>query len=122
MRNTARMIVVLSALGSLACTLYAGQHNRSVLLVGMFAVWVSAPYAGVLGVLRMGDRIPRQSATLRTIAIVLSVSALATYTEFSPYPAGHNRAAPFLLVPICMWAVTAGMFFYARRTRTQIPR
>src|ERR1700676_1500387 len=101
MRSAARVLVVLCALGSLACTLYAGQHNRSILLVSMFAVWVTAPFVGLLGVLRGAGRGGGQAATvLHVSAVILSLATLVLYAAFALHPPGHNAAAPFLVLPM----------------------
>jgi len=116
MRSAARILVMLCGLGSMACTLYAGHHNRSLLLVSMFAVWVVLPFLGFLSVLRIANRGSTQTATiLQAIAMVLCAAALILYAAFALYPQGHHAAAPFLLLPVCSWAVVGAMFFYARR-------
>lgn len=123
MRSAARMVVILCALGSLAFTLFAGHHNRSILLVGMFAVWVVAPSVGILGALRVAERGSTQAATVvHTMAIILSCAALVLYAAFALHPLVHNAAAPFLLVPVCAWAATGGMFLYARGDGARISR
>jgi hypothetical protein len=121
--SAARIVVILCALGSLGCALFAGHHNRSILLVGMFAVWVVAPYVGVLGVLRIAERGPTQAATITgAMAFILSCAALVLYGAFALHPLVHNAAAPFLLVPVCTWVAIAGMFLYARGKRAPIHR
>lgn len=123
MRSAARIVVILCALGSLAFTLYAGHHNRSILLVGMFAVWVVAPSVGVLGVLRVAERGSSHAATIvSAMAFILSCAALVLYGAFALHPLVHNAAAPFLLVPVCLWVAIAGMFLYARSNSALIPR
>jgi len=116
MRNIVRIVVVLSALGSLACTIYAGQHNRSVLLVGMFAVWVVAPFAGLLFVLRPSASGPSPAATsLQSICMILSLAGLAIFAVFALRPLVHQAAAPFLVVPFCLWIGVAGLALGRRR-------
>ena len=118
MRNIARIVVVLSALGSLACTLYAGQHNRSVLLVGMFAVWVVAPFAGLLVVLPRWERALSQPATLLLAnAMVLSITEFFIYAMYALHPRGNNAAAPFLLGPVFSWGAIASGFLFIRSQR-----
>lgn len=116
MRMAARVFVVLCALGSLACTLYAGQHNRSVLLVAMFAVWVIAPFAGLLVVLRSAGQ---AGTVVPAIAITLSLATLVLYAAFALHPLARTAAAPFLLLPMCSWAVVVYMFFFVRSKRAQ---
>jgi hypothetical protein len=120
-RSAARLVVILCALGSLAFTLFAGHHNRSILLVGMFAVWVVAPSVGILGVLRVAERRSTQAETIvQAMAFILSCAALVLYAAFALHPLAHNAAAPFLLVPVFLWVAIAGMFLYARGTGAPI--
>jgi hypothetical protein len=115
MRLAARVFVVLCALGSLACTLYAGQHNRSMLLVGMFAVWVVAPFAGLFVVLPRWESASSQSATLlHATVIVFCITAFFIYAMNTLHPRGHNAAAPFLLEPLFMWGGIASGFLFVR--------
>jgi hypothetical protein len=115
MHRATRILVLLSALGSLACTLYAGHHNRSFLLVGMFAAWVGAPFVGMLAVLRGAEGTSAQAATLvRTLAIVVSLVSLALYFVFMLRPLGHSAAAPFLVIPVFSWVAVAAMMLVAR--------
>jgi hypothetical protein len=115
MRRATRILVLLSALGSLACTLYAGHHNRSFLLVGMFAAWVGTPFVGMLAVLRGVEGASARAATLvRTLAIVVSLVSLALYFVFMLGPLGHSAAAPFLVIPVCSWVAVAAMMLIAR--------
>lgn len=115
MRRATRILVLLSALGSLACTLYAGHHNRSFLLVGMFAAWVGSPFVGMLAVLRGADRVSTRAVMLvRTVAIVVSLVSLGLYFVFMLYPLGHSAAAPFLVIPVCSWVAVATMMLIAR--------
>jgi len=115
----ARVFVILCALGSLASTLYAGHHNRSILLVGMFAVWVVAPFLGLLGVLRGVERGSGPAAKVfHMIALILGFAALGLYAAFALRPPARNAAAPFLILPMCSWAVVACMFLFARSKRT----
>jgi hypothetical protein len=89
----------------------------------MFAVWVAAPFVGLLGILRVAERTsPKAARILQAMAMIVSGVTLLLYAGFTLHPLGHSAAAPFLLVPVCMWAATASMFFYARRNRTQISR
>jgi len=114
MRRAARILVLLGALGSLACTLYVGQHNRSLLLPALFAAWVAAPFVGVLAVLRGVEGGPTRAVmVLQSAAIIISIAALGLYVAFALRPLGHSAAAPFLLIPVCSWVAVAGMMLYA---------
>ncbi len=116
MRRTARILLILCSLGWLAFTLYAGRHNRSMVLVALFAVWVALPLFGLLRILRRSERAARQIETMvQTLAIALGIAALAIYGVFALRPAGHAAAAPFLLVPVLLWLAIGSMSLYTRR-------
>jgi hypothetical protein len=115
MRSVTGVLVLLCALGSVAFTLYAGQHNRSIVLVVMFALWVGLPFVGIVGVLRRGDRGSRR--TTRTTALILSFASLAIYAMFALHPLGHRAAAPFLVVPLASWIVLGVLHLRARGDR-----
>jgi len=115
MRRATRILVLLSALGSLACTFYAGHHNRSFLLVGMFAAWVGSPFVGMLAVLRGADGVSARAViVVRTLAITVSLVSLGLYFVFMLHPLGHSAAAPFLVIPVCSWVAVAAMMLIAR--------
>lgn len=106
---------MLCALGSLACTLYAGHHNQSFLLPALFAAWVGAPFVGMLAVLRSAESGPARAVRfLRSAAIIIGVATLGLYLAFTLHPQGHSTAAPFLLIPVCAWLAIAGMMLYTR--------
>ena len=115
MRRAARIVVLLGALGSLACTLYTGRHNQSFVLPGLFAAWVAAPFVGMLAVLRGAE--DRSARALSTTAIIGSIVALGLYLVFALRPPVHSAAAPFLLIPVCAWVAVTGMMFYAHTNR-----
>lgn len=116
MRIATRVLVVACALGSLVSTLYAGRHNHSILLVGLFAVWVLAPFLALLGVLPKWERAWAAPAKLQVCMILLSLTVLFIYAMNAWHPLGHNAAAPFLLAPVGLWgAVVCGFVFVRER-------
>jgi tryptophan-rich sensory protein len=120
MRRTARILLILCSLGWLAFTLYAGRHNRSIVLVALFAVWVALPLFGLLRVLGGVERATQQIETkVQMLAIVITAVALTIYAVFALRPAGHNAAAPFLLVPALLWLAIGSMSLYVRRKGVQ---
>jgi hypothetical protein len=115
MLRAIRILVLLSALGSLACTLYAGHHNRSFLLAGMFAAWVGAPFVGMLAVLRGAEGGSAKGVRLvRALAIFVSLASPALYIAFLLLPPGHSAAAPFLVIPVVSWVAIAAMMVAAQ--------
>jgi tryptophan-rich sensory protein len=79
---------------------------------------VAAPFVGMLAVLRGPDDGSAQAIkALGTMAIICSIAVLGLYLVFTLRPPGHSAAAPFLLIPVCLWVAVAGMMFYAHANR-----
>jgi hypothetical protein len=107
-RRTALIIVLLCTAISLGLMLWVGRHNRSVLLVLMFAVWVASPFAGLVWVHRVAMRWSalRQQATYAQMYFI-SVATVAIYAAVAFLVHLSKPAAPFLAVPALTWVVIA---------------
>ena len=118
MRIAARLVIVLCALGSLACTLYAGHNNRSMLLVLLFAVWVLAPFLALLMLLPRWERalLPR-APLLQTCVMIFCIAVCFVYAMNAWHPHGHSAAAPFLLGPMFSWSAIVCGFLFVRSQR-----
>jgi len=103
LRIIAVSIVGISAVGSLLMTLHAGQHNNSILLVGLFVSWVLSPYLALL-ILNAGSKhwqvLSRE--TLYYLMILLSIISLLSYSGIL-IPHGMKPAFIFLVIPLISW-------------------
>jgi hypothetical protein len=55
-QRTAIIGLAIGGAASLALTLYAGRHQRSVILILLFALWVVSPFLGILCAHLITDR------------------------------------------------------------------
>ena len=118
LRRLLRTGLWLAAAGSLACTLYAGRENKSVLLVAMFAVWVLSPFLGLAVAELMAARAPRGLASaIRASALVISIGSLALYVVAAASPPGHHKAFAFLAIPTVSWFAILPMMIAPRFAR-----
>ena len=118
LRMLARAGVWIAAAGSLACTLYAGRHNKSMVLDALFAAWVLSPFAGLGWLHRVADRAPRDiAAALRASSLVICISSLAIYVAIAASRPGHHTAFAFLVVPTTSWLTILTMWIAPRLAR-----
>jgi len=101
------ILVIACAAGALASTLYTGRHNPSWLLVGLFVVWVLAPYVAVAFYMM------RRPAAL---ALAVSVGSLLVYVYAAIGPGAHG-AFLYLIVPAGCWAALGAMSLVNERFR-----
>ena len=86
-------------------TLYAGQSNKSVLLVALFIIWVLSPFAAILAVhvvYRLGATMIR--VTVYCLMLVITVVSLLGYSGQFNSPAARP-AGVFLIVPLVLWVL-----------------
>jgi hypothetical protein len=100
LRRASRIALVVGAAGSLGLMLYAGRHNKHLLITALFIVWVLAPFAG----LALADRLsPRWPATVRrTLQVVMLLTALVSlviYVMNAIWPRQQQAAFVYVAVP-----------------------
>ena len=87
----------------MALALYVGR-NAPPLLPLIFALWVIAPFLGVL----FADLVwKRSGAMLHGLMVFLAVGSLAIYGRVAFGPPMAKPAAPFLIVPAASWLLIA---------------
>jgi hypothetical protein len=107
----ARVAAWAGAVGSVGLMLYVGRRNASVLLMVIFAVWVIAPFLGVL----FADLVrKRGGAMLHGLMLILAVGSLAIYGWVAFGPPMAKPAGVFLIVPAVSWLLIGAA---ARRSR-----
>ncbi|HEY2856866.1 MAG TPA: hypothetical protein VGJ21_00445 [Terracidiphilus sp.] len=123
MRGILRVGVWVAAAVSLGCTLYAGRHNSSVFLMGLFGVWVLSPFFGIVWMDRVSERSPRDlAAAARASSIVICITSLGLYVTVAAIPAGRHTAFAFLVVPACSWLAIVSMLIASRLARRRMGR
>ena len=98
--------MVAGAVGSVGLMLYAGRHNDSLILLGLFTGWVLSPFVALLA----ADRVSKNwsvvtRATLYSVMLAFAVGFLAIYGYVVWGPPRAKIGAVFLMVPLVSWAV-----------------
>jgi hypothetical protein len=82
LRGAAQIAVLAGASGSLGLMLYASGHNRSLILLLLFATWVLSPFVAIVFANVVSTRWPAPArATLHVVMLVLTLGSLAIYGE-----------------------------------------
>jgi hypothetical protein len=107
-RSTILIAILLGAASSLGLMLYAGRHNRSPVLIALFAVWVFSPFAALLCASMPSRRWTHQAGVaLHAVAALLTLSSLAVYGLVA-YGSVHLKVgAVFLMTPLASWVLIA---------------
>jgi hypothetical protein len=103
-RPAALGAAVAGAIGSVVFTLMVGRHNQSWILMGLFIVWVLAPFIAF----GLADRLSRRwSVPTRTalywITLIVALGSLLIYGTVALGPPRPKPAAVFLMVPLGSW-------------------
>jgi len=94
-----------------ALALYVGRRNASPLLPLIFAVWVIAPFLGML----FADLVwKRGGAMLHGLMLLLAVGSLAAYGSVAFGPPMAKPAAIFLMVPAASWLLIGAVALSSR--------
>ncbi len=103
LRTTAVIAAVAGATASLGLMLYLGRHNQSIILIGLFAIWVLSPFLGLLIGIVISKRWSELTrVTLYGLMLFLAVGSLIIYVEVALDPP-PKLAFPFLVVPLGSW-------------------
>ncbi len=115
LRSTVLFARWFGALASIAFTLHAGRHNRSALLVALFAGWTLLPYFGLIAADRLAARARRDIASaIRAATILLALAPPGIYAAASILTPGSTATFAFLAVPAASWLAIATLLIAAR--------
>ena len=109
-RIAAMVAVLTGAVGSVACTLFAGRRNPSGILVTLFVLWVLAPFVGLAWAGFVSTRWPVLTRnTLYSVMLLLTLACLAIYGNAALHPPATRGAFIFLVLPpaSCLFAAIA---------------
>lgn len=122
LRAAALIAVLAGAVGSIALVLRAGHRNPSRLLIGLFVIWVLAPFIALVAaaiVSKHWSAVTR--TTLYIVMLVVTLGTLAIYGNVVFGPPRPQTAFVFLVVPPASWLLMAivvpGAAWMARRRR-----
>ncbi len=122
-RGVALLFVLLGAAASLGLMFWVGRHNKSVVLVLMFAVWVACPFAGLLWLHRTARRwgVSRQQSTYAQM-IFISLASVAIYAAAAFLIHLAKPAAPFLAIPAATWVLIAAILWIGNSRAKEAPQ
>lgn len=104
----ARAATIVSAIVSLGCMFWVGQHNRSIFLVTLFALWVLSPFIGLLWARRFAYWYQYAAqAMIYGLIFLVSVGSAIFYAVAAFGPRWSHPALPFLATPLLSWFLIA---------------
>src|SRR5436190_19996122 len=108
--QTAALTVALAgAAGSVGLTIFQGRRNPSLLLMGIFAIWVLSPFVAlVISIVRSKGWTFPTRVMLWGLTLTITIGSLAVYASVALGPPRPQPAAFFLVVPMLSW-VLAGV-------------
>ena len=119
LRGVALLTVLLGAMGSLRFMLQAGRRQGSLLLIGLFTVWVLSPFVALVYAHMVAKGWPADAqASIYSLMLIFTLGSLACYGYVvlgSPRP---QPAFVFLVVPLASWVL---IFIVALTTRKLLP-
>lgn len=114
-RTVALILLGLGAVGSLYFMFKAGSDQKSILLLGLFTVWVLSPFAGLLFAYRLSKRWTEQMANrLYRAIILLTTASVIVYSRMFPL-LPTPPAFPFLAIPFLSWLAIVSLLLLSRR-------
>lgn len=108
LQATALIATLVGAAGSFSFMLFTGRRNESRVLLLLFAIWVLAPFVGLLWAFAVSKRrlVPTH-AMLYGLMLILSSASLAIYGFVALGPPRAQPAFAFLVVPPASWLLIA---------------
>ena len=104
MQNSAVAVAIAGAVGSVGLTIFQGRRNPSVLLMGMFTVWVLSPFAAlVVSILKSKQWTFPTRVMLWGLTLTISICSPAIYASVALGPPRSQAAFLFLAVPFLCW-------------------
>ena len=113
---------LIGAAGSLTLMSIAGRHQRSPVLILLFAVWVLSPYVALVFARSSSMYWGVSNAGLFFLTLAITLGCLGSYTSAG---FGYIRAKAgfiFLIVPLLSWIAIAITFVAASLTSSTSSR
>lgn len=106
LRTVALVALVVGAAVSLGFMLRAGRHQKSIVLIVMFAAWVASPFVALaLADARWKDWPARMRATLHSMMLLVALGSVAIYADLVAWPPRPTNAFVYLVVPAGSWVL-----------------
>lgn len=97
--NPSKIVLIIGAIVSLSFMFFAGRNNSSVVLMGLFTVWVLSPFAALFAATRKPVISVKQ---LNYLAPVIAFGSITFYMLAYFFP-GKTPAFIFLIIPFISW-------------------
>jgi hypothetical protein len=105
-----------AALGGLVAMFIIGRHQRSILLIVLFTLWVLSPLVALVLInARAKSWAPAACTTIQYATLLISLGALARYAWVVMWPLKAQPASTFLIVPLVSWIAIGVAAAVARR-------
>ena len=106
------LTTAFAGVGSVVFMFMVGRHQRSLLLLGVFTVWVALPFVAMI------------YAEIRLVSfgwfwMLISLASLAIYSAIALGPPQSQPAKFFLLVPAGAWVLIGVVLVFVRTNRHQ---
>ena len=115
LKTVALASLLIGTIGSLYFTFAAGHHQKSYILIGLFAFWVLSPFVGLYILSERSHSISVNSRQLIYWTILfLAIISIAGYSGLISF----NDAKPafrFLFIPGLSWLIILIIWFIAGR-------
>ena len=106
-RTIALIVVFAGAIGSLYLMFNAGRHQRSILLIVLFTVWVLSPFIALLVSDLLAKHWPVYTRVrLYFLMLFITFGSLVCYSG-ALNVSGTKPAFKFLIVPLVSWLLIA---------------
>ena len=114
-RVTALAVVLIGAVGSFGSMLYASRSLESLLLKGLFAGWLLAPFVALVSAYLASERwAPAAKATLYGVIFLVAAGSLAVYGGLASGTLKAKNGFIFLVVPLAAWLLMGAAFALAK--------
>lgn len=115
LRTTALTALLIGVIGSLYFMYDIGRNQKSILLLGLFTLWVLSPFIGLF----ISDQLSKRwwdkiKTWLYWAIIILTIVSLTIYSKVLTI--SHTKPAfNFLAVPFFSWLVILTIMLIAKR-------
>ena len=104
LKRVASVITIAGAVISLGCMFVVGRHQKSLVLMALFTVWVLAPFVALIYAHELSQNwTVNRSTALYTFMLLLTLFSVAIYATVAFGPPRPQQARFFLMVPSASW-------------------
>jgi hypothetical protein len=119
-RTIALIVLLIGTIGSLFFLFRTGSSQKSILLIGLFTVWVLSPLLGLLIAYKMSVR--WKTSARQLLYLIMIILALVSFIAYSGIflLSGIKPALIFLFIPFVSWVLILIISLIARRVTKKL--